>query len=152
MASDVSKAIERLDAQRAQTRLVQERLLQSEKMSSVGQLVSGVAHELNNPLTGIMGFAQLLMLRQLDDDARAARSRRSTQEAERASKIVSNLLTFARRPQGAEGAGEPQHPARARPRAAELRPPRAQHRSRAGIRRVAAGDDGGRRTRSSRCS
>ncbi len=96
MASDVSKAIERLDAQRAQTRLVQERLLQSEKMSSVGQLVSGVAHELNNPLTGIMGFAQLLMLRELDDA-----TRRQVQtiydEAERASKIVSNLLTFARR-------------------------------------------------------
>lgn len=96
MASDVSKAIERLDAQRGQTRLVQERLLQSEKMSSVGQLVSGVAHELNNPLTGVMGFAQLLLLRELDDT-----SRRHVEtiyaEAERASKIVSNLLTFARR-------------------------------------------------------
>jgi two-component system NtrC family sensor kinase len=96
MAADVSKAIERLDAQRSRTRLVQERLLQSEKMSSVGQLVSGVAHELNNPLTGIMGFAQLLMLRELDD---AARKQIETiyAEAERASKIVSNLLTFARR-------------------------------------------------------
>jgi signal transduction histidine kinase/CheY-like chemotaxis protein len=96
MASDVSKAIEQLDAQRSQTRLVQERLLQSEKMSSVGQLVSGVAHELNNPLTGIMGFAQLLLLRELDET-----SRRQVEtiyaEAERASKIVSNLLTFARR-------------------------------------------------------
>lgn len=96
MASDVSKAIERLAAQRAQTRLVQERLLQSEKMSSVGQLVSGVAHELNNPLTGIMGFAQLLLLRDLDS---AERKQIETiyAEAERASKIVSNLLTFARR-------------------------------------------------------
>jgi two-component system NtrC family sensor kinase len=96
MAADVSKAIERLGAQRAQTRLVQERLLQSEKMSSVGQLVSGVAHELNNPLTGIMGFAQLLLLRELDE---ASRKQVETiyAEAERASKIVSNLLTFARR-------------------------------------------------------
>jgi signal transduction histidine kinase/CheY-like chemotaxis protein len=96
MASNVSRAIERLDAQRSQARLVQERLLQSEKMSSVGQLVSGVAHELNNPLTGIMGFAQLLMLRELD-----ATARRQVEtiygEAERASKIVANLLTFARR-------------------------------------------------------
>ncbi len=96
MASDVSKAIERLDAQRGQTRLVQERLLQSEKMSSVGQLVSGVAHELNNPLTGIMGFAQLLLLRELEDVARR-QVETIYQEAERASKIVSNLLTFARR-------------------------------------------------------
>jgi two-component system NtrC family sensor kinase len=96
MAAGVSKAIERLDAQRTQTRLVQERLLQSEKMSSVGQLVSGVAHELNNPLTGIMGFAQLLMLRELDDTSRK-QAETIYAEAERASKIVSNLLTFARR-------------------------------------------------------
>jgi signal transduction histidine kinase/CheY-like chemotaxis protein len=96
MASDVSRAIERLDAQRGQTRLVQERLLQSEKMSSVGQLVSGVAHELNNPLTGIMGFAQLLLLKELDDVVRQ-QVETIYNEAERASKIVSNLLTFARR-------------------------------------------------------
>ena len=96
LAAEVSGAIERLGHQRDETRLVQERLLQSEKMSSVGQLVSGVAHELNNPLTGIMGFAQMLMLRNLD-----AESRKQVEtiyaEAERASKIVSNLLTFARR-------------------------------------------------------
>ncbi len=96
MASDVSQAIERLDAQRTRNRLVQERLLQSEKMSSVGQLVSGVAHELNNPLTGIMGFAQLLMLRELEEPARK-QVETIYAEAERASKIVSNLLTFARR-------------------------------------------------------
>jgi len=96
LAADVSKAIERLDAQRAQTRHAQERLLQSEKMSSVGQLVSGVAHELNNPLTGIMGFAQLLLLKELDADTRK-QVETIYAEAERASKIVANLLSFARR-------------------------------------------------------
>ncbi|HEX5480168.1 MAG TPA: ATP-binding protein [Dehalococcoidia bacterium] len=96
LARDVSEAIERLDEQRTQTRLVQERLLQSEKMSSVGQLVSGVAHELNNPLTGITGFAQLLLLGDLEEGARR-QVETIYQEAERASKIVSNLLTFARR-------------------------------------------------------
>ncbi len=77
-------------------RLLQERLMQSEKMASVGQLVSGVAHELNNPLTGIMGFAQLLLTREMDE-----RSRHELEtiqgEAERAAKIVQNLLSFARR-------------------------------------------------------
>ena len=96
MASDASKAFEQSEGQRVQTRMVQDRLIQSEKMSSIGQLVSGVAHELNNPLTGIMGFAQLLLLRDLEP---AVRSQVETiyGEAERASKIVANLLTFARR-------------------------------------------------------
>jgi signal transduction histidine kinase len=77
-------------------RLMQERLLQSEKMVSVGQLVSGVAHELNNPLTGIMGFAQLLLQRDLDESTR--RDMETIYgEAERAAKIVQNLLSFARR-------------------------------------------------------
>ena len=77
-------------------RLMQERLLQSEKMVSVGQLVSGVAHELNNPLTGIMGFSQLLLARDLDD-ATHRDLETIYNEADRAAKIVQNLLTFARR-------------------------------------------------------
>jgi signal transduction histidine kinase len=77
-------------------RLMHERLLQSEKMASVGQLVSGVAHELNNPLTGVMGFAQMLLTRDLDEQARHE-VETIYGEAERASKIVQNLLSFARR-------------------------------------------------------
>ena len=77
-------------------RLMQERLLQSEKMVSVGQLVSGVAHELNNPLTGIMGFSQLLLARELDERTESDVKTIYT-EAERAAKIVQNLLSFARR-------------------------------------------------------
>ena len=78
-------------------RLMQERLLQSEKMVSVGQLVSGVAHELNNPLTGIMGFAQLLLAREELDDRTRSDVKTIYTEADRAAKIVQNLLSFARR-------------------------------------------------------
>jgi len=76
-------------------RRTQEQLLQSEKMSAVGQLISGVAHELNNPLTAILGYAQLLEGAGLDLRS-ADYVRKLFKQAQRTHRVVQNLLSFAR--------------------------------------------------------
>lgn len=76
--------------------MLQAKLLHAEKMAAVGQLVSGVAHEVNNPLTAILGFTDLLM----EDPSVPESARRDLrvvlQEAQRTKQIVQNLLSFAR--------------------------------------------------------
>jgi signal transduction histidine kinase/CheY-like chemotaxis protein len=76
-------------------RNIQSKLLQTEKMAALGQLVSGIAHELNNPLTAIMGYGQLLLGHRLQP-VQLGEARKIYQEAERARRIVKNLLYFAR--------------------------------------------------------
>jgi two-component system NtrC family sensor kinase len=76
-------------------RNAQEQLLQSEKMSAVGQLIAGVAHELNNPLTAILGYVQLLETEPLGERARDY-VRKLYQQTQRTHRVVQNLLLFSR--------------------------------------------------------
>ncbi len=76
-------------------RRLEKRLAQTEKISSVGQMISGVAHELNNPLASIVGYAQLLRAAPTHQQT-VARVELLQREAERCRKIVRNLLSFVR--------------------------------------------------------
>ncbi len=113
MSDELAGTNARLVATVDRLKATQAQLLQAEKLSAIGQLVAGVAHELNNPLTSVIGYAQLLQeeLREAaaGDTPRPAGDlatdlRRIAEESERAARIVRNLLAFARRQSAARAA------------------------------------------------
>ncbi|MGD8376034.1 MAG: ATP-binding protein [Acidobacteriota bacterium] len=82
---------------------LQAKLMQTEKLSSLGEMISGVAHELNNPLTAVMGYAQLLEGAG-DLGAEIVRKIRGiSEQAARCQRVVQNLLSFARNHEPEQG-------------------------------------------------
>ncbi len=75
---------------------LESQLLRSEKLSSVGVLAAGVAHEINNPLTTILGYAKLLLEGLAEDDVNRSALELVADEARRVQEIVRNLLDFSR--------------------------------------------------------
>jgi two-component system NtrC family sensor kinase len=96
MTENVKRSREQLEQTVDTLKTTQAQLIQSEKLSGIGEFVAGVAHELNNPLTSVMGFSELLA--RADTDPQHQRFLEMiSKSAQRCHKIVQSLLSFARR-------------------------------------------------------
>jgi len=94
-SDEIGELAKTLDDMKTKVKSSYDMLLASEKMALMGQIVAGIAHELNNPLTIVLGNTQLLLMRpREEEDVKALK--KVGESAERASKIIRNLLSFAR--------------------------------------------------------
>ncbi len=100
--SELKSVVQQLRIAKKTLEETQMQLIQSEKLAGIGQLAAGVAHELNNPLSGVMGFAQLM----LDDRTLSVQQKNDVQtiytQSQRCKTIIQNLLQFCRRKEAAQ--------------------------------------------------
>ncbi|MBF5044226.1 HAMP domain-containing protein [Aggregicoccus sp. 17bor-14] len=85
----------RVDEATAELRAAQAELVEAQKLAAIGQLGAGVAHEINNPLAGILGNAQLMLLDRSEQDPDWDSLRKIEQSAKRCKEITQNLLRFS---------------------------------------------------------
>jgi C4-dicarboxylate-specific signal transduction histidine kinase len=85
----------KVDEAMAELKAAQAQLLEAQKLAAVGQLGAGVAHELNNPLAGILGYVQLMLMSRPDSDPDLDTLRKIELSAKRCKEITQNLLRFS---------------------------------------------------------
>ena len=90
------RRVAELESLETEQRRAGEQMLITDRLASIGELASGLAHELNNPLTGVIGFSQLLLNKDLPDEIKED-IKIIYSEAKRAADVMKNLLIFARK-------------------------------------------------------